>query len=316
MEQRKLIRLGNSSFAISLPKNWIEKSGLKKGDDVFITPNSNGELIIQPELKAMNDTKKITINLENKDEASVKRDINAAYARGYNLFEFSGGKNFKIKNIKKIVDGLLSLEVLNDKENNILVKDFFSLEDANQENFIRRIDNNLREMLATLKEFLKKKRKTPDMKEIDEIDRDINKFYLLSTRFMFRGLDNPAVLTNLKTDSITLFNNWWLSFNLEKVGDDIKAINRIINPVKDRNSLSKIAQLIEEIETQYINSLESFYREDKELAKKIISETKAIMKKYEKLNKDNSVVSKVIIKLEEVRKALYQIAKMVLYSRY
>ena len=36
MEQRKLIRLGNSSFAIALPKDWVDKSGLKKGDNVFL----------------------------------------------------------------------------------------------------------------------------------------------------------------------------------------------------------------------------------------------------------------------------------------
>ena len=36
MEQRKLIKLGNSSFAIALPKDWIEKSGLKKGESIFV----------------------------------------------------------------------------------------------------------------------------------------------------------------------------------------------------------------------------------------------------------------------------------------
>ena len=36
MEQRKLIKLGNSSFALALPKEWVDKSGLKKGDNIFV----------------------------------------------------------------------------------------------------------------------------------------------------------------------------------------------------------------------------------------------------------------------------------------
>ena len=46
MERRKLIKLGNSSYAIALPKSWVTKSGLKKGDEIFVIKNSNGELVL------------------------------------------------------------------------------------------------------------------------------------------------------------------------------------------------------------------------------------------------------------------------------
>ncbi|MBS3134491.1 AbrB/MazE/SpoVT family DNA-binding domain-containing protein, partial [Candidatus Woesearchaeota archaeon] len=48
MEHRNLIKFGNSSFVISLPKDWIDRNKLKKGDAIFIEQNGSENLIIIP----------------------------------------------------------------------------------------------------------------------------------------------------------------------------------------------------------------------------------------------------------------------------
>jgi phosphate uptake regulator len=52
-EERMIYRVGRSSLAITLPRNWLNYFGLKAGDIVAIT--ANGELIIHPGKRQAND---------------------------------------------------------------------------------------------------------------------------------------------------------------------------------------------------------------------------------------------------------------------
>jgi len=48
MEYRKLIKFGNSSFVISLPKSWIVRHHLKKGAIIYVDENKVGDLVCSP----------------------------------------------------------------------------------------------------------------------------------------------------------------------------------------------------------------------------------------------------------------------------
>ena len=49
IELRKILRIGNSSLAITLPKTWLDFYGLKNGDTVELI--SNGNIKITPSKK-------------------------------------------------------------------------------------------------------------------------------------------------------------------------------------------------------------------------------------------------------------------------
>ena len=44
MGYRKLIGFGDSSFVVSLPKDWVNKHGLKKGDGLIVDVD-NGQFL-------------------------------------------------------------------------------------------------------------------------------------------------------------------------------------------------------------------------------------------------------------------------------
>ena len=48
-EKRRLIRVGNSSFGVILPRSWLRYYDLKYGDSVEVI--SNGSIRIMPEKK-------------------------------------------------------------------------------------------------------------------------------------------------------------------------------------------------------------------------------------------------------------------------
>lgn len=318
MEQRKLIKLGNSSFAIALPKDWIQRSGLKKGDNIFVSRNANGELMISPELKK-NGERKICIGLDDKDIYSLNKEVAAAYVKGYDLIHFTGKRDKKkIGEIKDIIKSMINMEIIDNNEEYTIAKDFFNFNEINQANFIKRIDNNIKEMINLLIEGIKNKNFSANkIEEIEEIDKDINKFYLLHSRVMFKGLDNPAVLSALKVDSVELFNNWWVCFNLESIGDSLKSVSSILKNAKiDDKKAGMIGSLLSKIQGLYIKTMESVYNEDKKGAIEVSRESQQVLDECEKMQKSDDIhLVQIAGNLKEMESSCYQNAKIILYLK-
>lgn len=313
-EPRKLIRLGNSSFAIALPKDWVEKSGLEKGDDVFIEKNSNGEITVSPEFKK-SEEKKIEISLDEKNPEFIKRHLHAAYIKGYNTIAFKGDiKNKKF--LKEILNEYLSFQIIDSNERETLAKDFFDMKEAKFENFVRRIDNNLREMFeVAISELGKEKISSKMLEELKEIDKEVNKFYFLCSRIFIKGIDNPSVLNILRINGNQLFNNWWISFHLESLGDGLKYLIKSADKL-DLESRNMFRELLIKISKEYIGSMESFYQEDSKKAWSVLEQTQKIRAEIDKLDKINPLFGEIKRAFDLIEKTIYQNTKMVFYMRY
>lgn len=307
MNQRKLIRLGNSSFAIALPKNWVDKSGLKKGDNIFVTPNSNGELIIQPSFKKETFEDEEIINLEKKSEEEIARDIISAYVKGNKLIRVLGEKS-KLKIAKEKARIFLNLEPIEETDKNIVFKDLLDIEDIALDNFIRRMDNNLKDIFAIL---LTNPKDNKGVKEAENIDEDVTKFYFLIWRFVNLGLDNPSIQSNLKINPKSMVFYFWVSYNLEQIGDELKRIIRKISKLNENNiQLNQISKLTCD---NYNICMKAFFSKNKESAKEIILKKEEFLKMCEKLaeNKDYELI---VDKIKSINAHIHHNAKMVFYN--
>jgi len=282
MEQRKLIRLGNSSFAIALPKEWVDKAGLKKGDDIFLERNSNGEIIISPEFKKINGGREISIDLDKKEDEEIARDLISAYVSANNLITVSGTKE-EIKIAKEKAKNFLNLELIEDNEKKAIFKDLLDVGDMNIERFIKRMDNNIREMFSILLNIIKDGvRINERVKELEEIDKDVTKFYFLIWRMMNMGIDNPTIQTNLKINPKSFVRFFWMSYNMEQIGDEIKRIARKLIKIKeDKSYLLEVINLISE---NYNKSLGSFFEKNRELSREVILKKQIAVNMCEKLS--------------------------------
>ena len=317
MEERKLIKLGNSSFAIALPKGWVDKSGLKKGDKIFLENNSNGEIIVSSEFKKVGEKEK-EININDKDIEQIKREFTSHYINGVSVFKFTGNPlSNRKREIKELIKDYIGFEVIKEDGTEIVVKDFFKFEELNLNNLIKRIDNNTKEMFKILLESVKaKKTYSNDAEEISKIDLDINKFYFLLSRIMLLGMDNPSLTNKLKTTSIELFNYWWLAFHLEHCGDSLKYIFEQTKRNKDRKLLEKkLLPIFIKVKEKYENSLNGFYKKDPAEAYKTMGDGKKVWKLCTNLAKnENGFLSSIGENLKKVDDASYQIIKMASYA--
>lgn len=318
MDQRKLIKLGNSSFAIALPKGWVDKSGLNKGDNVFLEENSGGEIVLWSKIKKFAHEKEKEISM-GEDISRVRKKIIAAYINGFTIIKLSPTKDKKKKKeIREFVNNLLSFEIIEDNDKRIVLKDFFNIEEAKIDNFIKRMDNNIGESFESFSSALISGTfKKSEFSEILKIDRDTTRFYLLISRLFHKGANNPAVLNALKKDSFSFFNDWWFAQNLEHIGDTIKeTASTFFGSNISKENLSKLSKLFLNIYEFYKSTMEVVGSADRDAAILCAERGKEISKSCDGLARDkDSSVAKLAIKFKELEYSIYQNLKIVIYLR-
>ena len=92
---RRIVQLGKTTHCVSLPKAWLEKHGIEKGDTVLLDNKPNGHLIIVPNSKDQTYKNEITLDAEDKGSEELKRNIIAAYINGYTKINITGEKVIK-----------------------------------------------------------------------------------------------------------------------------------------------------------------------------------------------------------------------------
>jgi phosphate uptake regulator len=322
METRKLIKLGNSSFAISLPKKWIKTTGLKRGELVFLEDH-NGNLIISSKEKQDSvEEKSAEIEIGNKDLNTLIAEISSIYINNFNyiILENITSRN-QLQKIKKILNNFMGLEIIEQNNNKIVVKDTLGISMISINEIIRRMDNTIRSMFEDLGSLLEKQ--NPNKKllsELVETDKDVNKLYFLIWKLIRKGMLDEKKAKLLGTDLLGLSSLQWLAMNLESIGDEIKRIARFLNEEKPNKVNIKSNEILKElvfmIKKNYEDAMTAYYKNDKDLALEIASKNDALTiekcNKFFKKYKDPNI-ARVTERLKTIQGAIHYITRSVSY---
>ncbi|MEK6856694.1 MAG: phosphate uptake regulator PhoU [Nanoarchaeota archaeon] len=264
VERRKLIKFGTSSHVLSIPNYWLRKHKLKKGDLLYFEENKNGELVLFPEIQREEILKKINIRANNKSIERLSREIFAAYIFNYHLIVISGDHLNKImKDVRKILHSFVALEIIEEDDKKIVAKDFLNLRDVSVPENVRRMDTIIRGMFE---DMIKSVYGEVDS-TIYERDFDVNRFCFLILRAVHGAMENPSTARILNIQNKDLLAIWFLSINLEDIGDEIKRISRFLGEHKlDEDMKKSIKSVFLEVHKSYLEVMKAYYTNDPERA--------------------------------------------------
>lgn len=312
---RRLIKFGNSSYIVSLPKDWISKHRLKKGDLIHFSENSDNELIISSKKPTEKDSRSITINVDGRELRDLKREVTSAYINNYDEIILEGQKIGEKE--AKILNENIGIEVFEQTPNRIILKDILDFEAISIEKMLRRLDNIIKSIFEDLKSGLQHESfKDWILKEIIRADAEINKVYFLLLKIIRKGQEDSRVASKLKTDSRKLSDLQWVVIHMEHLGDELKRIAKVLNAEKFNSEERKnILLLLTTLEKGYADTLSCYYSYDKESARKIAESKEEHLKLFEKyLDKSNSKQATIISeKMKWIALYIHNFAKIVAY---
>jgi len=315
-EPRRLIKFGKSSFVLSLPKGWIQKNGLKGKDVLYVEEENNFLKIIPKERKNEVIEEKKVIDIEGKTYDEVNRRLISAYINNYTEIILKGKNEIVRKNVNNLMDKI-GIEIVEQNQNEIIIKDFLSMEGIEIDKIIRRMDNMIRSLFDDVKTGLESKVfKESIYDEMIKVDKNINKIYFLIWKIVKKGQKMPYFfIEKLNMHPEDLANIQWLTIQLESIADEIKRVAKfLVNEKldKDKAEFSKVILLIE---NHYLDIMAAYYSKDVDLALKVISKKDSIMKSCLNLAEKSSFYKfgAICERLKTLTGSIHHISKIVAY---
>ncbi len=298
MEYRKLISFGKSSFVISIPKSWIGKSKLKKGDLIYLE-EKDADLILSPHSQNTEQKEKeMTIEVDGKELKHIKREIIGAYIKNYKTIILTGNEiKDKAKEIQSVIQRLVALEVMEQTSKRMVAKDFLNLDDVSTKSILRKLDVIIRSMF----EDCEKSFEEDNYESINYRDLDVNKLVFLMFRIVRFGQENTSyAFKKFDLSPVELSNLWWLSYDLESIADEIKRIARYLRQVSlDKHKQKEFMELLREIKESYLNIMKAYYEKDVPLVHKVINQREEIISHCESFGGKDKQGGKIVGLLAE-----------------
>ncbi|MBW2977328.1 hypothetical protein KY331_00635 [Candidatus Woesearchaeota archaeon] len=269
MEFRKLISFGKTSFVMSIPKTWIVKNKLQKGDLIGLE-EKEGNLLLSPK------TTNFGQNIE-KTELDVTeldpflfRSLAAVYKSGYDEVELKFDSPDLIRDIpKQMTDLLPGYELLEQSGKRCVIKDLGHQLGTEFNNVLRRLFIVTVSMAKTTLETLKegKKENLPDVLSLEQTNNRL-------CNFCERILNKKGYKNYKKTTFV--YNIVW---ELEKVADQLKYMCTYLYEAKVKKvKISKEAlDLFRQVTESIVRFYELFYKYDKGKIRKLAEARKSII---------------------------------------
>jgi len=263
---RRLVKAGQASHTISLPKDWLDKNSLKKGDLVYLHEKGDKELLITPESKAdePQPKKEITINVDSKDLSTIHREITSAYINNFNTISLHGEEiTQKTKDIRNMLHDFVALEVADQTAKTITAKDLLNLKEISIDKTVRRMDMLVRSMLQDSIDAIDKKELTQSVVVRDE---EVNRAYFLLMRLLKSALNNKATAEHFQLTNDKVLNTYALTINLENFADAAKQLAEAEDFSKKKE---KTKAVFKQVEKAYLDAMKAYFTQDKKLADQV-----------------------------------------------
>ncbi len=295
MDHRKLMGFSKGSYIVTMPKSWVAKHNLKKGDTISIEEGSNELVLYAGQKEPVREEKAISIDTEGKKLAMIKAEIVSAYLNNYNTIEIRS-KNLAddAQVIKGIIRNLSGMEIIEQTSTKIVAQDLIDVNSISIQNIMRRMDVITRSMIDDLLLCIDGK---CDPKSIINRDADVNRLYFLGYRVIKNAMENPAVMREWDTNVWHISNHRSVLIRIEEIADTQKRVSRLLSNAQLREeTLFGIREISEHVKSSYNNVMKAYYTNDKGIALEIELNHEVFIEKCNKFLENASKHSSVEIK--------------------
>jgi phosphate uptake regulator len=301
MEYRKLIKFGNSSHVISLPKTWLDKQGIKKGDIIYFEENEKGDIIISSkEYKDTDEGKNLKIDIDGLTNKEIQLEIVSGYIKEFRKIILTG-KEIKTKatEIRKILHELIGIEIIEQTKSKIIAKDFLNICEIRLEDLRKRLNSVVTNMIKDSKLG----GEDSNYKDIKNRDHDANKFTYVLLRVIRRGLEKPNIRKSIGLTKLELAHEQHTVLAMERIADIAKWISRTDHEAdltdKEIEELNKIHAIVLD---NYRLALNSYIKKDYTKSCNAVSINKEIQASCDKakINLKSSEAFKITHLLREM----------------
>ncbi len=280
MEIRRVQITGGSSYVITLPKEWIKSVNIKKNDQLGLTRQSDGTLLITPTIveKQIKNEKIFGVS-EKTDQKYLFRQLIGAYISGYDSIKVISKERMPSKitsTIRNFTQITIGQEVVEETDSSIVIKDLLNPIEMPFNSTIKRMQLVVKSMHEDANNALEK-----GNKKIAEVivprDNDVDRLHWLVARQHNMILENLSLAKKMGITIEITSTYYLISRIIERIGDHVVRIAENIISLTDKNLDKQIIdkiKLASEFALNIVNkSIGAFFRKDIRASNKNIEDT-------------------------------------------
>ncbi|MFH2020402.1 MAG: AbrB/MazE/SpoVT family DNA-binding domain-containing protein [archaeon] len=237
--KRKIMKIADTTFVVSLPLKWAREHGVKKGDEVEMEENGPSILLSLKEKKEQ--IPRVTeINLRSLSKDVIKKSVSGLYKRGFDEIKIKLADKMQIKIIQDIVKDIFIGFIMSDQsKESCIIK---SISEDNASDFDRILKRLFLVNTSFFDQCLECLRSDDfeTLASLIPMEDTNNQLTNYCQRLINKGLvsDNPYFL-------------YIIAWNLEKVADEMEYICKYVSANKMKLSTDTLS---------YFEKTGNFYR--------------------------------------------------------
>ncbi|MGY5861224.1 MAG: PhoU domain-containing protein [Candidatus Thorarchaeota archaeon] len=281
---RKLQQTGGksgSSFLVILPKEWIRRQKLSKGDPVVIIEREDGSLIVDPRLPKAGESRNTIVKIES----NLRWTITSKYLLGFDEIQVVSDKpisNDQRDELKRIIKRFVALEVTDEDDNQIVVQCLVDPTTLPVHKAMRRMNLIASRMLndAFAAYF-------DGLQEVAESvvarDEEVDRLFFLIVRELRLAIQYPRMSEGMGITPVKALDFRLAAQYIERIADlAVDIANRTLRAL-DKKLAKKMEPIVKMVKEMQSNAVTSLFKFDSEKVAWVIKAEKEIIEDTAKL---------------------------------
>ena len=201
---RRVQLTGRGSYIVSIPKQWVEQAGLRKGGRVEFSRQQNRGLLLVPsdQLKAEDEKWRCTIVIPpDADPDAVTRQIISLYVVGYSTIEINSKSGNLAASVRDCIrdvarSKLVGTEVVTESSRSATLQVLLSYPQLLVPDALRRMSSIMSSMQQDAMQALSNSDREL-AKQVLKIDDEIDRFSLYIIRQLKWAVQHPPILERI-----------------------------------------------------------------------------------------------------------------------
>lgn len=294
MQLRKVQEMGGATLLVSLPKEWVKSTSLRKGSILSIEASGDGGLLLYPVGDSKESREENEIEIEYPSRFSIPSlpgEITGAYLLGYDLIKIkskyripSHDREVAISAIKK----LLGLEIVEEDALSITCQFLVDNTAVEPSKIFRRISTIVRAMVSdTIKQIASEE--SFRFESVAERDDEVDRLHFLIVRVIRTAVRDPRAAAKFGLNSIDCLDYRVAASLLETAGDHAVELSDAISDIKslDENTKKELISISESLDSIEDGAVRGFVAKDYTLTREVLERYKEFETRLSKFRKEN-----------------------------
>jgi phosphate uptake regulator len=254
---------------MTLPKEWIRLSNIKKNDPLGIYIQSDGTLLVTPKMSRSQEEKVKQFNLKHISKQSyLLRELIAAYIAGYNSIQILSDTRItpSIRStVTEFTRTTIGQEIVEETDTSITLKDLLNPTEMPFNRTIKRMNIIVKGMNEDMIRALQTSDEALTERVIQR-DSDVDRLHWLVARQHNTIIQNVSLAEKMNTTIELSLTFFLISRIIERIGDHVvkiaENVSNIIKKTDDKTLIDKIISASQLSMDILNNSIAAFYRKD------------------------------------------------------